>query len=73
VRSISYPHGKGDARVAAAAREAGYERGFTGVADAVTPAIDPLLLPRVESEKTSRERFARQLIGALERASRRVP
>jgi peptidoglycan/xylan/chitin deacetylase (PgdA/CDA1 family) len=73
VRSISYPHGKGDARVAAAAREAGYERGFTGVADAVTPASDPLLLPRLDSEETSRERFARQLIGALERASRRVP
>jgi peptidoglycan/xylan/chitin deacetylase (PgdA/CDA1 family) len=73
VRSISYPHGKGDARVAAAAREAGYERGFTGVADAVTPASDPLLLPRLESEKTSRERFARQLVGALERAWRRVP
>jgi peptidoglycan/xylan/chitin deacetylase (PgdA/CDA1 family) len=72
VRSISYPHGKGDARVAAAAREAGYERGFTGVADPVTPASDPLLLPRLESEETSRERFARQLIGALERASRRV-
>jgi peptidoglycan/xylan/chitin deacetylase (PgdA/CDA1 family) len=73
VRSISYPHGKGDARVAAAAREAGYQLGYTGVADAVTPASDPLLLPRLESEETSRERFARQLVGALERASRRVP
>jgi peptidoglycan/xylan/chitin deacetylase (PgdA/CDA1 family) len=68
VRSISYPHGKGDACVAAAAREAGYERGFTGVADAVTPASDPLLLPRVDVEHSPPARFARQLVATLERA-----
>jgi peptidoglycan/xylan/chitin deacetylase (PgdA/CDA1 family) len=73
VRSISYPHGKADARVAAAAREAGYEWGFTGVADAVTPATDPLLLPRLDVQGGLPTGLARQLVGALERASRRVP
>ena len=68
VRSISYPHGKGDARVAAAAREAGYDRGFTGAAKVVRPGSDPLLLPRVEVEHSSPAGFARQLVATLERA-----
>jgi peptidoglycan/xylan/chitin deacetylase (PgdA/CDA1 family) len=68
VRWISYPHGKGDARVAAAAREAGYDRGFTGAAEAVRPASDPLLLPRVEVEQSSPGGFARQLVAVLEPA-----
>ena len=68
VRSISYPHGKADGRVAAAAREAGFDWGFTGVAEAVTPASDPLRLPRVEVEQSSPAGFARQLVATLERA-----
>jgi peptidoglycan/xylan/chitin deacetylase (PgdA/CDA1 family) len=68
VRSISYPHGKADGRVAAAAREAGYYWGFTGAAEAVTPASDPLLLRRVEVEQSSPGGFARQLVATLERA-----
>ena len=68
IATISYPHGKADARVAAAARAAGYEAGFTGVPAAVTPASDPLLLPRVDVLNTTLEDFARQLVGALERA-----
>jgi peptidoglycan/xylan/chitin deacetylase (PgdA/CDA1 family) len=68
VRSVSYPHGKADARVAAAAREAGYDWGFTGAAEAVTPASDPLLLPRVEVELGAPGGFARQLVATLEGA-----
>jgi peptidoglycan/xylan/chitin deacetylase (PgdA/CDA1 family) len=47
--TIAYPHGRADARVAAAARTAGYRIGFTTIAEAVTPASDPLLLGRVEA------------------------
>lgn len=47
LRTISYPHGAADSRVAGAAREAGFEFGFTGVPLAVTRAADPLLLGRV--------------------------
>jgi peptidoglycan/xylan/chitin deacetylase (PgdA/CDA1 family) len=44
---ISYPYGKADERVAAAARAAGYTLGFTTRRHAVTPDADPLLLPRI--------------------------
>jgi len=66
--TISYPHGKADSRVADAARAAGYDYGFTGVPAAVTPADDPLLLPRIDVLNTTLEDFARQLVGALERS-----
>ena len=68
ITTISYPHGKADARVAAAARVAGYESGFTGVPVAVTPASDPVLLPRIDVLNTTVDDFARQLIGALQRS-----
>ena len=51
--TIAYPHGRADARVAAAARDAGYRAGFTTAASAITPASDPLLLGRVEAPFTS--------------------
>jgi peptidoglycan/xylan/chitin deacetylase (PgdA/CDA1 family) len=44
---ISYPHGKADERVAQAARLAGYTLGFTTRRSAVTPEVDPLLIPRI--------------------------
>ena len=44
--AIAYPHGRADARVANAARRAGFEIGFTGAAIAATPTSDPLLLGR---------------------------
>jgi peptidoglycan/xylan/chitin deacetylase (PgdA/CDA1 family) len=67
ITTISYPHGKADTRVAAAAGTAGYDRGFTGVPAAVSPADDPLMLPRIDVLNTTLDDFARQLIGALER------
>ncbi len=69
IEIISYPHGKADPRVAAAARAAGYVYGFTGVPAAVTPADDPLMLPRIDVLNTTLEDFARQLVGALEHAA----
>jgi peptidoglycan/xylan/chitin deacetylase (PgdA/CDA1 family) len=53
LRTISYPHGKADQRVAAAARAAGFVAGFTGVPGAVTAASHPLLLSRVSPSYTS--------------------
>jgi hypothetical protein len=50
LRAIAYPHGRGDARVANAARRAGFEVGFTGMRRlAATPASDPLLLSRCDT------------------------
>jgi peptidoglycan/xylan/chitin deacetylase (PgdA/CDA1 family) len=69
IEIISYPHGKADPRVAAAARAAGYDYGFTGVPAAVTPADDPLMLPRIDVLNTTLDDFARQLVGALEHAA----
>jgi peptidoglycan/xylan/chitin deacetylase (PgdA/CDA1 family) len=47
LRTISYPHGAADVRVAAAAGSAGFEFGFTGTCEPVTDNSDPLLLGRV--------------------------
>jgi peptidoglycan/xylan/chitin deacetylase (PgdA/CDA1 family) len=47
LRTISYPYGEADARVAAAARGAGFQAGFTGIRAPVTPDSDPLLLGRL--------------------------
>jgi peptidoglycan/xylan/chitin deacetylase (PgdA/CDA1 family) len=47
VDTISYPHGKADERVAAAARSAGYAYGFATARATVTSSSDPLLLPRI--------------------------
>jgi len=44
---ISYPHGKADDRVAAAARAAGFTLGFTTKRSPVTSDTDPLLVPRI--------------------------
>jgi peptidoglycan/xylan/chitin deacetylase (PgdA/CDA1 family) len=47
--AIAYPHGHGNARVANAARTAGFEMGFTATRRAVTPESDPLLLGRCDT------------------------
>jgi peptidoglycan/xylan/chitin deacetylase (PgdA/CDA1 family) len=44
---ISYPHGKADDRVAAAARAAGFTLGFATGRNVVPADTDPLLLPRM--------------------------
>ena len=65
---ISYPHGNADARVAAAARDAGFRSGFTSRPEAVTSASDPLLLGRVEASFRSKGHLALQLAGCLLRS-----
>jgi peptidoglycan/xylan/chitin deacetylase (PgdA/CDA1 family) len=47
IRTIAYPHGSAGTRVAQAARDAGFEAGFTGSRTAVTERSDPLLLGRI--------------------------
>ena len=47
--AIAYPHGKVDARVAAAARAAGFELGFTVEPVATRPSADPLLIGRLDA------------------------
>ena len=47
---IAYPHGKADARVAEAARAAGFSRGFTTARGVVKPETDPLLIPRTVAD-----------------------
>ena len=44
--AIAYPYGDADQRVAAAARSAGYRRGFAGSGQAVAAGSDPLMLGR---------------------------
>jgi peptidoglycan/xylan/chitin deacetylase (PgdA/CDA1 family) len=68
---VSYPHGRADARVAAAAREAGFRCGFTSRPEAVTSDSDPLLLGRVEPSFRSKGHLALQLAGCLLRGAAR--
>ena len=65
VRTIAYPHGAADARVAAAARHAGYDAGFTTRPAAVLAGDDPLLLGRLEPSFRSASRFALRLVLTL--------
>jgi peptidoglycan/xylan/chitin deacetylase (PgdA/CDA1 family) len=47
---LAYPHGKADARVAEAARAAGFAFGFTTARGAVTADTDPLRIPRTVAD-----------------------
>jgi peptidoglycan/xylan/chitin deacetylase (PgdA/CDA1 family) len=67
--TISYPHGRADPRVAAAARAAGFEAGFTGVPVAVTSEADSLLLGRLAPSYTSVGELAFDVACALFRAA----
>ncbi|MFL5779723.1 MAG: polysaccharide deacetylase family protein [Thermoleophilaceae bacterium] len=65
IDAIAYPHGRADARVAAAARAAGYRIGFTTHAEAVTERSDPLLLGRVEAPYDSVAKLAARVAFVL--------
>jgi peptidoglycan/xylan/chitin deacetylase (PgdA/CDA1 family) len=69
LRTISYPHGLADARVAGAARAAGFEAGFTRLPAAVTSGSDPLLLPRVSPSYASVGELAFDVAWTLCRAA----
>jgi peptidoglycan/xylan/chitin deacetylase (PgdA/CDA1 family) len=66
--TISYPHGRADARVASAARAAGFDAGFTGRPEVVTPQSDPLLLGRLSPSYRSLGELAFDVAWALLRA-----
>lgn len=59
--TIAYPHGLGDARVAAHAVAHGFVLGFTTRRGAVTARSDPRLLPRVETFAVDEARFRLEL------------
>jgi peptidoglycan/xylan/chitin deacetylase (PgdA/CDA1 family) len=65
---VGYPHGRADERVAAAARSAGFETGYTGVPEPVRPDHDPLLLGRLNPSYRSVGHFALQIVATLLRA-----
>jgi peptidoglycan/xylan/chitin deacetylase (PgdA/CDA1 family) len=66
--TISYPHGRADGRVAAAARSAGFRFGFVADGSAVASGDDPHLLGRRYPARGTRGQFAldvaRTLFGA---------
>jgi peptidoglycan/xylan/chitin deacetylase (PgdA/CDA1 family) len=64
---IAYPHGRADLRVAAAARAAGFDYGFTGREESVVHDSDPLFLGRLGPSYQSVGRFALQLVLTLAR------
>jgi peptidoglycan/xylan/chitin deacetylase (PgdA/CDA1 family) len=70
LRAIAYPHGDADARVAAAARAAGFASGFTTEGAAVDIDTDPLLMGRLYPSRASLASFADQLSSAIGRAER---
>jgi peptidoglycan/xylan/chitin deacetylase (PgdA/CDA1 family) len=67
---ISYPHGQADARVALAARAAGFTAGFTGYEEVVRPDSEPLLLGRLSPSYRSIGEFAFDLAWALWQSAR---
>jgi peptidoglycan/xylan/chitin deacetylase (PgdA/CDA1 family) len=73
LRTIAYPHGAADRRVAAAARAAGYTTGFTTLPVAVLSGDDPLLLGRLEPSFASAGRFALRLVLSLVRRRHTAP
>jgi peptidoglycan/xylan/chitin deacetylase (PgdA/CDA1 family) len=67
---ISYPHGRADDRVAAAARAAGFKHGFVTARTAVTAETNPLLIPRIPpalSPGKTALRFARAVASSRRR------
>lgn len=65
--TIAYPHGKADARVAEAARTAGYDLGFTASVTAAGPGTDPLLIGRVEALAVPLRQFSQTIAATLAR------
>lgn len=68
VTSIAYPHGAADARVAAAARKAGFLTGYTGRHDIVMPGDDSLLLGRLSPSYRSLGELAFDIASAIVRS-----
>jgi peptidoglycan/xylan/chitin deacetylase (PgdA/CDA1 family) len=71
LRTIAYPHGRADARVARAAERAGYRGGFTGRNEALTGGSDLLLLGRISPSYASVGELAFDIAWKLARARER--
>jgi peptidoglycan/xylan/chitin deacetylase (PgdA/CDA1 family) len=69
VRAIAYPGGEADAAVVQAAREAGFERGYSTVPAAYAPELDPLWIGRVYPSHDSAARTLLALGRALARSA----
>ena len=74
--AVAYPHGKADEGVAAAAANAGFRAGFTGLKEAATASTNPLLVGRLEPRPTDSaralgEKIAWVLLHALRRDAAR--
>jgi peptidoglycan/xylan/chitin deacetylase (PgdA/CDA1 family) len=69
IGSLSYPHGRADSRVAAAASDAGFRYGFTADGSAVRAADDPHLLGRRYPARGTVAEFALDAARALFAAS----
>jgi len=65
LRSVAYPFGLADARVARAAQAAGFQTGYTLAAEPVHAHDDPLLLGRFQPSFASADRTALELARAL--------
>lgn len=70
LRTIAYPFGIADARIARAARAAGYDAGFTLDARPVTAAGDPMLMGRFQPSFASAGHTATELSRGVLRALR---
>jgi peptidoglycan/xylan/chitin deacetylase (PgdA/CDA1 family) len=70
ITTMAYPHGKADARVAEAARAAGFEVAFTGGSKRVDRTTNALLAPRTEVKNTPIEQFERRLHDLVAAGSR---
>ncbi|MGH3002224.1 MAG: polysaccharide deacetylase family protein [Gaiellaceae bacterium] len=60
--SIAYPHGAHDERVEAAARDAGFQLGFSASGCIVSPASGPLAVPRIVPSHRSAGHLAVHLL-----------
>jgi peptidoglycan/xylan/chitin deacetylase (PgdA/CDA1 family) len=67
LRMLAYPHGKADARVARAARAAGFEIAFTAANQPVIPGTNPHLIGRVEIPAGPMALFAETIASILGR------
>jgi peptidoglycan/xylan/chitin deacetylase (PgdA/CDA1 family)/glycosyltransferase involved in cell wall biosynthesis len=69
LRSLAYPYGEADGRVATAARAAGFACGYTTRGLAVRSGSDPFLMGRLYPSEASIAHFASQLSLTLRRAA----
>lgn len=64
IRTVAYPHGRADARVARIARRSGYALGVTMDNRAIASTSDPMLMGRLNVSQRSRGAFAWELARA---------